>query len=54
MRRQVVLPQPDGPTSATNSRSRTSKETLSTASVSRPSRLNARDTPSKTMSLMNN
>jgi hypothetical protein len=31
MRKQVVLPQPDGPTIATNSRSRTWKLTLSTA-----------------------
>src|SRR5688572_8724898 len=53
MRRQVVLPQPEGPTSATNSRSRTSRETSSTASCSRPSRRNVRDTPSKTILLMN-
>ena len=40
MRRHVVLPQPDGPTMATNSLSRTSKLTSSSAGKSLPSRRN--------------
>src|SRR4029079_3817112 len=52
MRRHVVLPQPEGPTSATNSRSRTSNETWSSVRKSLPSRWNARVTSRKTMSLI--
>src|SRR6185503_1266717 len=52
MRRHVVLPHPDGPTSATNSRSRTSNETWSSVRKSVPSRGKTRVTSRKTMSLM--
>src|SRR5216683_3121337 len=52
MRRHVVLPQPEGPTTATNSFSRTSKLTLSTAAISLPSRRNSRVTPSNTILLI--
>src|SRR6186713_891191 len=51
IRRQVVLPQPDGPTIVTNSLSRTSKLTSSSVGKSRPSRLNTRLTRSNTMLL---
>ena len=46
MRRQVVLPHPDGPTMVTNSLSRTSKLTSSSVGKSRPSRRNTRLTRS--------
>src|ERR1700686_2082556 len=52
MRRHVVLPQPEGPTTATNSFSRTSKLTLSTAAIFLPSRRNSRVTPSNTILLI--
>src|ERR1700681_3773496 len=52
MRRHVVLPHPEGPTTATNSFSRTSKLTLSTAAISLPSRRNSRVTPSNTILLI--
>src|ERR1700682_6321352 len=49
---QVLLPQPEEPTTATNSFSRTSKLTLSTAAISLPSRRNNRVTPSNTILLI--
>src|SRR6185503_11407581 len=49
--RHVVLPQPDGPTIATNSRSRTSNVTASSAGNMRPSRSKTRLTRSNRMSL---
>src|SRR5579864_3834601 len=52
IRRHVVLPHPDGPTSATNSRSRTLNEIPSRVSTSLPSRSNTRVTSSNAMSLM--
>ena len=52
MRRQVVLPQPDGPTMVTNSRSRTPKLTASSVRKSLPSRRNTFVTPSNAMSLI--
>src|ERR1700682_3368673 len=52
MRRHVVLPHPEGPTTATNSFSRTSKLTLSTAAIFLPSRRNSRMTPSNTILLI--
>src|SRR6478672_8650043 len=51
MRRHVVLPQPDGPTIATNSRSRTFNEIRSSAGNDWPSRWKTRLTASNTMSL---
>src|SRR6185312_3554845 len=51
IRRHVVLPQPDGPTIATNSRSCTVKLTSLSAGNDVPSRSNSRDTWSKTMAL---
>src|SRR5262249_12695046 len=51
-RRQVVLPQPDGPTIATNSRSATVRSTRSRAGTPTPLRPNVLVTPSKRITAM--